>query len=91
MSEYDLHTTYPIPKYRLRWFHRLRKPCPECARLTSMRDNTYCSIAQSNFGHPNDILCVLCGKEYHWVWIGMGHFGGYWGWRTARNRYEIQT
>lgn len=29
MSEYDSHTTYPIPRYWPRWFFKRRRSCPE--------------------------------------------------------------
>lgn len=91
MSDHESHTTYPIPKYWPKWFHRLRKPCPECERLTKMRDNTYDSIAQTHFGHPNQIFCTLCGEEYLWSWIGMGHFGNYWGWKKPQQKKPCPT
>lgn len=82
---YESHTTYPIPRYRPRWFYKMKSECPECNRLTSMRDNTYGSRALLEFGYQNHITCVLCGKKFTWQWLGMGHWGGYWGWREPKS------
>jgi hypothetical protein len=85
MSEHDSESTYPLPKYFPRWWFKLKRKCPECSRLTEMRDNTYGSRAMTQFGRKNEIECCLCGKKYVWRWIGMGHFGAYYGWRDPNS------